>query len=51
MTPDMTPCILIVVLFELVIPHEYHPPSVIFALMCLFGIVPLAYIIGTAVGR
>jgi Ca2+:H+ antiporter len=47
---NMTPCILIVVLFELVIPHEYHPPSVIFALMCLFGIVPLAYIIGTAVG-
>ncbi|ELR22217.1 cation exchanger, putative [Acanthamoeba castellanii str. Neff] len=45
---NMTPCILIVVLFELVIPHEYHPPSVIFALMCLFGIVPLAYIIGTA---
>jgi Ca2+:H+ antiporter len=47
---NMTPCILIVVLFELVIPHHYHPPSVIFALMCLFGIVPLAYIIGTAVG-
>jgi uncharacterized membrane protein YccF (DUF307 family) len=47
---NMTPCILIVVLFELVIPHHYHPPSVIFAVMCLFAIIPLAYIIGTAVG-
>lgn len=48
---DMSPCILLIVLFELVIPHEYHPPAVLFAGMCFLAIVPLAYIIGTAVGR
>ncbi len=48
---DMTPFILIIVIIELIVPHHYHPPAVLFAGMCFLAIVPLAYIIGSAVGR